>query len=203
MIRRRHVFYVEGYDPQGAEGYYDIFQRSWKRFLKIWPLKTKLGALEIDSEFFAHWEIDTAAPNWQVHTRYDFLRQEQFIRANMAEPMLRQVRRALWWFFDYLFSGTMWRVFLRLVAVLGGAGVFPDDDGVWLLLSLGRRRCWPGLCLRIFLAPLALAECRDWRRRRGRLFQAVAAARRPLVRGSDQQSLAVSLRIRARRAVVL
>ena len=112
MIRRRHVFYVEGYDPQCAEGYYDIFQKSWRRFQKIWPLKGQISALEIDSEFFAHWEIDASAPNWQVHTRYDFLRQEQFIRANMAEPMLRQIRRALWWFFDYLFSGTMWRVFL-------------------------------------------------------------------------------------------
>ena len=80
LIRRRHVFYVEGYDPQGAEGYYDIFRRSWTRFLKIWPLQAKLGALEIDSEFFAHWEIDASAPNWQVHTRYEFLRQEQFLR---------------------------------------------------------------------------------------------------------------------------
>jgi len=38
LIRRRHVFYVEGYDPQGAEGYYKLFERSWKRFLTIWPL---------------------------------------------------------------------------------------------------------------------------------------------------------------------
>ena len=110
-IRRRHVIYVEGYDPQGAEGYYDIFRRSWDRFLKIWPLKTKLGALTIDSEYFAHWDIETSAPNWQVQTRYEFLRQEQFIRANMAEPMPRQVRRALWWTFDYLFSGAIFRVF--------------------------------------------------------------------------------------------
>ncbi len=111
LIRRRHVFYVEGYDPQGAEGYYEIFRRSLSRFLKIWPLQAKLGSLEVDSEFFAHWEIETSAPNWQVHTRYDFLRQEQFISANMAEPMLRQIRRALWWTIDYLFSGALFRVF--------------------------------------------------------------------------------------------
>ena len=41
MIGRRHVLYVEGYDPQGAEGYYDLFARSWRRFLKIWPLRTQ------------------------------------------------------------------------------------------------------------------------------------------------------------------
>lgn len=111
LVRRRHVLYVEGYDPQGAEGYYDIFKRSFDRFLKLWPLQTKLSALEIDSEFFAHWEIETSVPNWQVHTRYEFLRQEQFIRAKMTEPMLRQIRRALMWIADYLFSGALYRVY--------------------------------------------------------------------------------------------
>jgi hypothetical protein len=110
MIRRRHVFYVEGYDPQGADGYYNLFARSWKRFLNIWPLKSTLGALEIDSEEFAHWDIETAGPNWQVSTRYEFLRQEHIIRANMAEPLTRQIRRALGWAFDYLVSGALLRV---------------------------------------------------------------------------------------------
>jgi hypothetical protein len=111
IIRRRHVLYVEGYDPQGAEGYYNLFQRSFRRFLRNWPLRTEIGELQIDSEDFAHWDIAAAGPNWQVATRYDFLRQEQMIRANMAEPMWRQVPRALRWALVYLFSGTLFRVF--------------------------------------------------------------------------------------------
>jgi hypothetical protein len=110
LIRRRHVIYVEGYDPQGAEGYYRLFERSWRRFLLIWPLKTRLGALQIESQDFAHWEIEAAAPNWHVSIRYEFLRQEHFIRANMAEPLRRQIPRALAWAFDYLFSGALPRV---------------------------------------------------------------------------------------------
>ena len=110
LIRRRHVFYVEGYDPQGAAGYYDIFARSWKRFLAIWPLKTKLGPLQIESEEFAHWDIEAAGPNWQVSTRYDFLRQEHLVSATIAEPLTRQVPRALGWAFDYLASGALVRV---------------------------------------------------------------------------------------------
>ena len=39
LIRRRHVLYVEGYDPQGAEGYHNLFSRSFRRFLKNWPLR--------------------------------------------------------------------------------------------------------------------------------------------------------------------
>ncbi len=110
MIRRRHVFYVEGYDPQGAEGYYNLFARSWKRFLTIWPLETKLGALQIESEEFAHWDIEAAGPNWQVSTRYEFLRQEHIISAKIAEPLTRQVPRALGWALDYLVSGALVRV---------------------------------------------------------------------------------------------
>ena len=92
MIRRRHVIYVEGYDPQGAEGYHNLFQRSWKRFMKIWPVQAQVGELHIDSDDFAHWDIETSGPNWQVSTRYEFVRQEQMIRANMAEPLWRRCR---------------------------------------------------------------------------------------------------------------
>src|SRR6516225_7279624 len=49
LIARRHVIYVGGYDPQGAEGYYRLFERSWKRFLTLWPLASKLGPLVLDS----------------------------------------------------------------------------------------------------------------------------------------------------------
>jgi len=110
LIARRHVIYVSGYDPQGAEGYYRLFARAWQRFLTMWPLAAKLAPLERDSDDFAHWMIDAAGPNWQVSTRYDFLRQEQMIRANMAEPMIRQAPRALAWAFDYLVSGALARV---------------------------------------------------------------------------------------------
>jgi hypothetical protein len=111
MIRRRHILYVEGYDPQGAEGYYNLFTRSFRRFLKNWPLQTTIGDLQIDSDDFAHWTVEATGPNWTVSTRYDFLRQEQMIRANMAQPMVRQVPRALGWMLNYLFSGTLLRIY--------------------------------------------------------------------------------------------
>src|SRR5260370_15319764 len=102
LIARRHVSYVGGYDPQGAEGYYRLFERSWKRFLTIWPLTSKLGPLELDAEDFAHWDVEAAGPNWRVATRYEFLRQEHMIRANMAQPMTRPIPRPLGWALDHL-----------------------------------------------------------------------------------------------------
>ena len=136
-IQRRHVIYVEGYDPQGAEGYYSLFKRSWERFLKVWPLTARLHELQIDSEEFAHWDIETSGPNWQVFTRYEFLRQEHIIRANMAEPLRRQIPRALAWAFDYVVSGAIVRV-LRASSDFGLALIFFQMLLIcWLVLAAG------------------------------------------------------------------
>src|SRR5262249_36026590 len=86
LIARRHVIYVGGYDPQGAEGYYRLFERSWKRFLTLWPLATKLGPLELDSEDFAHWDVEAAGPNWQGFTPYEVFRPKHINRAHKAPP---------------------------------------------------------------------------------------------------------------------
>jgi hypothetical protein len=137
LVARRHVIYVSGYDPQGADGYYRLFARSWKRFLTMWPLAAKVGPLELDSDDFAHWTIEAGGPNWQVSTRYEFLRQEQMVRANMAEPMTRQVPRALAWALDYLVSGALVRV-LRTSWQFGLVLIFFQTMLIWwIVLSIG------------------------------------------------------------------
>ncbi len=111
MIRRRHVFYVEGYDPQGAAGYYRLFRREHKRFLGVWPVESSLGELAIESEDLAHWTIDTVGPNWRVATRYEFLRLEGLLGANLAQPIPRRLLLALRWMLDDLVTGTLFRIF--------------------------------------------------------------------------------------------
>jgi hypothetical protein len=102
---------VGGYDPRGAEGYHDLFRRAWKRAQGAWRYDGKLGALALDSDVIAHWEIETSGPNWQVAIHYEFLRLEAVIRRNMAEPMWRQVPRALAWVAGDIASGTTLRIF--------------------------------------------------------------------------------------------
>jgi hypothetical protein len=111
LIRRRQVFYVEGYDPQGAAGYYRMFRREWKRFVDTWRVSSNLGELAIDSGDIAHWEVETAGPNWRVETRYEFLRMEAFIGANMAQPLVRQIPRALRWMAGDIACGVLFRIF--------------------------------------------------------------------------------------------
>ena len=96
-------------------------------------LKSRLGELALDSQDFAHWDVEAAGPNWEVVTRYDFLRQEHIIRANMAEPLLRQIPRALAWAFDYVVSGAIFRV-LRASPYFGLVLLYFQTMLIWWLL---------------------------------------------------------------------
>ncbi len=118
-IRRRHVIYVSGYDPRGAQSFFDLMRRTCEKFCRLWPIAATLRVAE-ESEEFARWQLDlhgaggaagTAGTDWQVATRYDFLRMENFIRADMAQPTLRQFWRGLAWYADDLVSGAQFRIF--------------------------------------------------------------------------------------------
>jgi hypothetical protein len=111
VIKRRRVFYTEGYDPQGAAGYYRLFQYAAKRALQIWPITLDLGKLELDSDLLAHWRIETAGASWSISTHYEFLRLEGVITGNMSQPLWRQIPRALRWALDDLWSGTTRRIY--------------------------------------------------------------------------------------------
>jgi hypothetical protein len=109
VIRRRHVFYVEGYDPRGAEGYHRLFARELERFVATWGVEANVSDLIVDDDDIAHWTVATKSPNWQTFTRYEFVRFEHMIRAAARRPIARQIPRTLHWMFDDLASGAFWR----------------------------------------------------------------------------------------------
>jgi hypothetical protein len=111
LIERRHVFYVEGDDPRGAEGYYSLFQRELKRSLTVWSLQAHVTDLIMDSYDIAHWSIEARSSNWTVATSYEFLRLEHFIRAKAAQPLTSQLYQAARWTVNDLVSGTTRRTF--------------------------------------------------------------------------------------------
>jgi hypothetical protein len=110
-VQRRHVIYVSGYDPRGAQGYFDLFRRTCDRFERLWPVSARLKPIEIVSEDFAHWGVDLHGPHWRTAAHFDFLRLENFIRSDMEKPTGRQVLQALGWFGGDLLSGTLFRIF--------------------------------------------------------------------------------------------
>jgi len=109
LIKRRHIIYVHGYDPQGPTGYYRMFARELKKFNATWSATSELGQLEIESDDFAHWRIVSRGQNWSVDTRYDFVRYDGALNENLSQPLWRQIPRALRWIADDYLSGTTWR----------------------------------------------------------------------------------------------
>jgi len=110
-VRRRHVIYVAGYEPRGAKGYCKLFERECDRFQRVWPVSLTIEPTDLDSKDVARWLLDVRASHWQVSTTYDFLRMEEFIRADLAEPMVRHIPRSLGWFIGDIVSGAQLRIF--------------------------------------------------------------------------------------------
>ena len=88
-----------------------MFRREWDRFRATWPVYSELSDCNTESNDIASWRIDTSGPNWQVATRYEFLRLENLIRANLAQPLWRQLARTTRWMIDDIVSGALLRVF--------------------------------------------------------------------------------------------
>lgn len=110
-IRRRHVIYVSGYDPRSAQNFFDLLRRTCERFNRLWPIAATLQAVDMEADDIARWQLDLHGADWQAATRYDFLRMENFIRADMAQPMPRPFWRGLSWYADDIVSGAQFRIF--------------------------------------------------------------------------------------------
>lgn len=112
MVRRRLVFYIEGYDPQGISGYSRLFRREYRRFLALWPLQGKLSEPVIEpGGHIGHWTIETDGPNWRVETRYEFLNWDDLIKRDMARSMGARLMRVAAAFAANLADGTIVRLF--------------------------------------------------------------------------------------------
>ncbi|MBI3700789.1 MAG: hypothetical protein HY242_10145 [Afipia sp.] len=111
QVHRRRVFFIEGYEPKGAGGFYRLFKREWFRFRKNWGVDSTLSDVRYDSDDIAVWDIETIGPNWRASTRYEFLRLEHQIRDNLAQPLWLQLARTLRWMAGDLSTGSLWRVY--------------------------------------------------------------------------------------------
>ena len=112
MIRRRHVFYIAGYDPQGVPGYYRLFKRELDRFQRTWPITAALSEPVADADgIAARWRITTSGPNWQVATTYEFLRWDDIVQSDMARRMPMRMLLLLRVLLENIFNGTIVRVF--------------------------------------------------------------------------------------------
>lgn len=109
-VRRRHVVYVQGYDPRGLAQYYRMFRTELRKYAALHGVAAKAGRpVADDDKAMASWTIETAGDGWQTTTRYDFLRCEELIKADLERPTARTVAVATSYFLRLVANGVLAR----------------------------------------------------------------------------------------------
>jgi pimeloyl-ACP methyl ester carboxylesterase len=107
-IKRRHVIYVQGYDPRGLAQYYRMFRTELRKFAALYGLTSKTGRPIVDdANMTASWDIETSDAGWSTQTRYEFLRWEDLIKPDLEWPVLRTVAHAIGVYCQLIAQGTL------------------------------------------------------------------------------------------------
>jgi hypothetical protein len=109
-VRHRHIIYIQGYDPRGLAQYYRMFRTELRKFSRLYQVNATISRPNVapDDES-ASWTIETKAADWQTRTSYDFLRFEDFIQRDLAQPIWQTVSLAVWIYWRLVFTGTIAR----------------------------------------------------------------------------------------------
>jgi hypothetical protein len=109
-VRHRHIIYIQGYDPRGLAQYYRMFRTELWKFSRLYKVNATISRPKVaaDDEI-ASWTIETKAADWQTRTSYDFLRFEDFIQRDLAQPIWQTVSHAVWIYWRLVFAGTIAR----------------------------------------------------------------------------------------------
>ena len=90
-VNRRHVVYLQGYDPRGLAEHYRFFRREYRRFCALYGLEGHIGKRTGAREGFStRWNVTTRGRDWEVDVTYEFLRWEDIIRADFERPAWRE-----------------------------------------------------------------------------------------------------------------
>ncbi len=108
-VRRRHIIYLQGYDPRGLAQYYRMFRTELRKFGRLYAVKSSVTRPTTTDTTVASWTIDTAGDDWQTTTTYDFLRLEDLIQTDLAWPLWKTILWAEVIYWRLVLNGTLWR----------------------------------------------------------------------------------------------
>ncbi len=107
-VKRRHIIYVQGYDPRGLAQYYRMFRTELRKFTAVSGVTSTVSRPVSDAaNSTATWTIDSKGPDWDTSTRYDFLRWEDLIKPDLEWPIWRIVMHALAVYWCLFITGTL------------------------------------------------------------------------------------------------
>lgn len=128
-VRRRHVLYLSGFDPQGPRQYHALYAEESARQAALRQVRLEVGPRERAGPHASAWDLvwqDPGAPDQEVLTRYELLRWDDLIRQHWPAGRWAAIRLTVWNTWQLLRNGSYWR-FLHIswppVLALGLPGV--------------------------------------------------------------------------------
>ncbi len=154
-VRRRHVFYVSGFDPQGAPHYHRLYRDEAARQAAVSGYRLEVGPRRKVTPVSAAWGLRYAGPDCdgEVVTTYEFARWDDVVRAHWPRHRASVAAMTVAATWTYARAGALWRLlrwtwpgfvaifapFLLVVtlaaAALGGLGLavgVMGEAGPWL-----------------------------------------------------------------------
>ena len=80
-VRRRHVFFLSGFDPKGASYYHRLFAEQAALQAKVTGVRYSVGARTRLATGNTQWQVQSDAPGGITETTYEFVRWDDIVRS--------------------------------------------------------------------------------------------------------------------------
>ncbi|MBP0493900.1 hypothetical protein [Roseomonas indoligenes] len=152
-VRRRHVFYVPGYDPRSPRTYFLLFSRELRKFAALHGIAARMRAGKEDPS--THWHIAADWPDSPVETVVDCLSWHEIAVRDFAVPKWRVALLSLRVLGVAIRTGTVVQM-LRLNWKFGIFSLYPWAMAtLYALAALGLVAAFLALAAALGLHPLA------------------------------------------------
>lgn len=143
-VRRRHVFYVSGFDPRGPGHYHALYRDEAAERARQGGEPLQVGPRRRSSALSASWQVDHPAGDAEVRTTFEFLRWDDVIRTHWQRRPLRLLWEIVLTTLFYLRSGALAKMYRQVrpplfvpFAVIFALLLLSPLLGLWAGLSAG------------------------------------------------------------------
>lgn len=109
-IKKRHVFYLSGYDPRGASFYHRVFREESAKQSQLNGISMNIGGRKKWSSHSQGWKIEAVDGDIDVTTQYEFLCWDDIIRKNWVKSFYSIFLDFIYVSWVYITTGTLKRV---------------------------------------------------------------------------------------------
>ncbi len=136
MVHKRHVYFIGGFDPNGASRFYQQHKSELARYSQLSNVHHALGPRQRIDQGCHRWTVQTQHPTGTVHTTFDYLAWDDIVRSRWARTPWALVAQAVRSFKDFVCSGAARRLH-RLSPATVRTALFPYALVLFAIASIG------------------------------------------------------------------